>query len=701
MSKERVQEQVEGGLKFSDDFTDSRTPGTVIGSLSTSGERRLGVDVEGVLSIDNGALRIAPLLDAGFGRAVLAYGPFARQPGLAFAVYMINGHNTSQAEPLSDTLRKRLDYWFKGSGTDRRRERLVQWLLSRRIRRTLRQFRRWKRTAKDKISVPSLDENLAVGWFPSATVPDPRVKGNGFIMHALGPENGELWVGETASRTRALRGVQNVPIYYVVVARSEGAVYYVSSVEGAVGLPPHPWLRPVAVDAGPLTDEMYVGIHQSVLGQIGWRLDTRIYGVRVAHITGYDSWYGGAHAADKLVSEELQAGTLAEKGGKWQVWARRSENGDATPSHPETERFALLDPGAPSGLVHASATVGGDSPARVGLLWRFLDKHNHWRLELSARACEIVFVTGGKRETLASREYPPSSVSSRRLQILDDGDHLMAYVDGEPLSDKWIMDTRLHTASKVGICLNTQKQSQAALHSFEAHPRQLRLPNILDMGAPWLRKGTQVVIADDFAGEAGDLEGRTTPIGGGRWRRIIGKGIIETTGSGVAHVRASVHEPCPGRTVYCVDWPHPDFVDMEVTITPPGSRQGEQQRTTAGFILYQDPRNYVTLNAYRSDYYPAGSVSTFFKFGGFEDVYDAVWSNVADRINYGRPLRLKLCCDGERYLVFINDETVLFRAFRDVYPEADRLLIRKVGIIANWEFGTDTGSKFEQFSLHV
>jgi hypothetical protein len=140
---------------------------------------------------------------------------------------------------------------------------------------------------------------------------------------------------------------------------------------------------------------------------------------------------------------------------------------------------------------------------------------------------------------------------------------------------------------------------------------------------------------------------------------------------------------------------------MEVTITPPGSRRGEKERTTAGFILYQDPSNYVTLNAYRSDYYPAGSVSTFFKFGGFEDVYDAVWSNVANRINYGKPLRLRLCCDGDQYMVFINDETVLYRAFRDVYPDLARLEIRKVGIIANWEFGTDTGSRFEDFRVRV
>ena len=66
-------------LELYDNFTDDRAAGTVIGSLATSGHKRSGVDVEGVMSIDNGALRIAPLIEAGFGRASIAYGPFTRR----------------------------------------------------------------------------------------------------------------------------------------------------------------------------------------------------------------------------------------------------------------------------------------------------------------------------------------------------------------------------------------------------------------------------------------------------------------------------------------------------------------------------------------------------------------------------------------------------------------------------------------------
>jgi hypothetical protein len=683
----------------SDDFTDSRPEGAVIGTASTSGHKRLGVDVEGVLSIDNGALRIAPLIDAGFNRAGLAYGPFVTQPGLAFAVYMLNGHNTAQAEPLPDSFRKRMDFWFNGSGSDSRKERLVRWFLSGRVRRALRQFRRWKHTAKGR-PVALLDENLAVGWFPSSSPPDPRKEGHPFIMHALGPENGYLWAGAASHRTRSLRGVQNVPLYYVAVIRAESIIYYVSSVDGVVGLPPHPWLRPIAVDTQPCPDELYLGIHQSVLGQIGWRIDSRVRGIRVAQIPGYQAWHGGAHAADRL-EYPPQDGKPAELGGKWKMEVEGRQCGLVKAASGSAITISVLDPAGRSDLIHAVVSPRESNHTKVGVVWRFVDLLNHWRLEFSSGTGRIIHVREGQHQILAAREYANCNADQRRLQVLDDGNCLMAYFNGEPVSDSWITSEHLSEATKVGILFDTSGNTSCPIRSFEAHPRQVKLPAMLDMGSLWLRKGTEKVIVDDFSGEHGNLAGRVTPVGGIHWHRVIGEGLIELTGMGAARVRASVEKRCPGRTAYCVDWSYPDYADLEVTITPPGNQRSKKDQTTAGFILYQDAENYVTVNAYRADYYPGGSVSSFFKFGGFEDIYDAVWSNVAERIGFGKPARLRLCCDGEQYSVFINDETVLYRAFRDVYPNVAPLKIHKVGLIANWEFGTDTGSMFKHFNARV
>jgi hypothetical protein len=143
------------------------------------------------------------------------------------------------------------------------------------------------------------------------------------------------------------------------------------------------------------------------------------------------------------------------------------------------------------------------------------------------------------------------------------------------------------------------------------------------------------------------------------------------------------------------------FADLGVTVIPPGTDRGQKEKSTAGLILYQDPENYVIVNFWLGDWYPGGSVSTFFRFNGFEDVYDAVWSNIGARVYYGRGSRLRLCCDGERYIAYVNGEPILYRAFRDVYSDYTPLVITKVGLIANWEFGNDTGSRFENFEVRT
>ena len=602
------------GLAVHDDFEIGHSAGNVIGSLATSGQKRLGIDVEGVLSVDNGSLRIAPLIETGFGRAALAYGPFTARPGLAFAVFMLNGHNTAQAEPLPDTFRARVHRWFIGSETDLRWERLGRWLLSGRVRRTLRQFRRWRREANRRVDL--LDENLAVGWFPAVDIPDPRLIGNAFVMHALGPENGELWAGESANRTRALRGVQNLPFYLVVIARAGGNVYYISSVEGAPGVAPYPWLTPLAIDQSPLTGEVYVGIHQSVLGQIGFRIDTRVHGVRVATIDGYESWRGGAHAAGLLGAVDADPGVAAEIGGEWSVWRSQVERAHMG-AEAIAEELALLDPGAASGLICALADSAPGQTESVGLIFRGLDAFNHWWLELTKITCTLALMHRGIREVVASCEIIDAiDASAKRLQILDDGSRLMAYVDGAPLAGAWIQDERFKDATKVGVLSNTSTQRSAAVRRFEAHPRRLRMPDVFDMGAPWLRTGTNVLLSDEFSGAQGNLEGRLTPIGGKRWSRFIGHGFIDVTGSSAAQVRGSPRQPCPGRTAYGLDWDYPEFVDAEVTITLPGKKRGEGQHCTSGLVLYQDNDNYMIVNVWRSDVYAGGSLSSFFKFNG-------------------------------------------------------------------------------------
>ncbi|MCU0535363.1 MAG: hypothetical protein MUD14_15855, partial [Hydrococcus sp. Prado102] len=116
---------------FTDLYADNKRTGKVIGTQSSTGVTRKGIDVEGTIGIDNNALRIKPLVQPGWGRAGIAYGPYTRANGLAFATILLNGHNTSQMGYIPESLKKRLLTWFRGSKVERRiRFAVSQYLLS-------------------------------------------------------------------------------------------------------------------------------------------------------------------------------------------------------------------------------------------------------------------------------------------------------------------------------------------------------------------------------------------------------------------------------------------------------------------------------------------------------------------------------------------------------------------------------------------
>ncbi|RVI79084.1 oxidoreductase, partial [Sinorhizobium meliloti] len=61
------------------------------------------------------------------------------------------------------------------------------------------------------------------------------------------------------------------------------------------------------------------------------------------------------------------------------------------------------------------------------------------------------------------------------------------------------------------------------------------------------------------------------------------------------------------------------------------------------------------------------------------------------------PFRLRIPFDGERFVVFVDDEPVMQRALTDLYPDDPPLQILRVGLAVNWEWGNDTGSSLQSF----
>lgn len=690
--------------QFSDIFQDDRASGKTIGTNTSSGVIRTGIDRERAIAIDNHALRFKALIQPGWGRQGIAYGEYQRQNGLAVAVLLLNGHNTSQAETM-EWLYKRIPRWLKGSETESVSKRVLAWLGSRQKQETVRRLLSWVRISAEVTKffpLAKIDDNLAVGWFADAAPHNPT-QGNGFVVRATGAENGELLASVGTNLLSVFRGLQNVPVYYVVILREEGAAYYAASLPQVRGLPAYPQLRPVAIDAVNAEAVVYAGIHQSVLGQVGFRADTRVYGVKTETIKNLASWYGTAHAADTFLGAGNITTTTAEIGGSWQVLSGNLERTNKGLVGTENHSLAILAPQTTSGLLHLKIFTG-DRPADLGIIWRFQDLNNYWCCRLNhEQFCLQLMEAGQTEEIFVSKEDFLDADSITYLQILDDGQELRIYLNGKLVSDRTAQletnciftDERLATATGVGIAI-FEANSALFLQNFEAHPRTVTLPT-LDLGLPWWREGTDIVIQDNFQVGQGDLAGKTTQLGDRVWQKTLGKGIFNIK-SGIAQVNASVEHPNPGRTAYTVAWDNP-IADVSVTILPPGTERGQGEKGRGGLIFWQDRDNYIIINTWLDDFYAGESISCFFRLDGFEEIYDAVWSNIGQAIAFGQPYTLRVAFDGNNYTVQVNHQTVLYRALTDVYPWADVLKINRLGLVANWEWGDDTGSGFSDFMV--
>lgn len=673
---------------LSDVFEDDHRAGTVLGSRSQDGWLRHGVDRERRIAIDHGALRFQPLVTPGWGRQGIAYGPFPREPGLALAVAVTNGHGASEVSSIDEGIARRLWRWVRGPGIDPIRERLIALARGPRKRGLARRVRVWLRLTPRFFSLPDLEENLAVGWFAEPAPSDPTAAGSGFVIRGAYGDNSELRVRHGDGCLPAVRGLKNVQLFYIVVLREHGAICYAAAGPDAAQLPAMPMMRPIAIDPCPGEGEVYAGVHQSVLGQIGFRVDTRVHGVKVASLPRL-ALAGPGQAGDGLTG----SGGLGEAGSGWQVVRgalRRTADGAACDGGPA---LAVLDRPQETGLVHA-LFERGEAGDGGGLVWRFVEPGTCLALEFAGDGARLVRYDGGTPTLLAEeagRALPHGRAAS--VQVTDAAGRIGCHVDGALLFGRWFEIPEETVPGRAGFRLDGPG---TVLRDFEIHPRAVPVPPELRFPEPWRRFGTRVVLADRFAGAAQPLAGRAPDVGDGRWQRLVGCGDLATTGDG-ARVQASVAAPHPGRTFHALPWTNPGFADLETEILPPGSRRGEREHCRSGLLFWQDADNYLSFSIYLSDEYDGASVAVFTKRHGFEEIYDAVWTMVGGAITWGRPFRLRVTFDGDRFAVFLDGEAITERALSDLYPEDAPLRIGAVGLATNWEWGDDTGSIFREF----
>lgn len=623
-------------LLLVDEFADELPRGAVIGTASSTGQLRLGVDREGCLGIDLGALRLAAPEVPGWRRHALSYGPLTAQVNDCAAFLLLNGHHGSQTRRVySGRLRSFMRSWATGS--------IRRFLVTGPWRGGARRLGRIAPTSAHDLTVPVHRTSLRIGWFAA---PDrPRLNElPSFSVAAAGVRNGDLRVRTHGRDLTVVEGITNTPLCLVILRCHHGTTYLAGGMVDAFGVPAYPELRPVAFIPGGPTSKAYLGLHQSVLGEVGFNQDTRLYGVR------HGSW-GGCCCERPLTAES--SGVSG------------------------TSVSTANDPGC------LSVPLPDQVP--TWLRFRQTGSADYWEVRFDRTVMELGHVAQGRWTSLRRGRRPRRAAT---LMIQDDGNTILVAVDGRQVLGGPLEAEPVAAARGVDLGPGWDRDALIVV------PRQVSLPNHLQMGRIWRPEPCRSVTSDPLRGE-GELVDHTSR--GSRWRQVEGKGTVHLGPDG-AQVNASHDRPSPGRSLFTLPWSHPG-VEVSVTITPPRGQEGEIHRCRAGVVIKGDKGCQLVVATYLDDWYVGNSLSSFVTVDGKELFYRAVWTNVAHRITWGRPYQLSVTFDGDQYLARIDGEPVLYRRISDVAPSHSGFRPTEVGLAVNEEFGCDTGSRFSDLTL--
>lgn len=265
-------------LPLVDSFSDDQPGGGVIGTYTRTGHRRFGSDVEGVLSVDHGALRIKPLVRPGWGRAAIAYGPFLPRDGLVASIVLTNGRNGSDDLERWPSPVHWLAQHVRGTQSDPPLRRAIDSPMFR-GRDVLRRRVGAARYDASKDDARRSAANLAFGWSTSATPGAPESHPS-LVVRSTGPDNAELCVGGSG-RLQAVAPLAELPMR-LALAFDGARMVHSWSVDDGSGHWPN--LRMLGTSAVEGDQPGWFVLQQRVLGQVGWGMDTRLREVRIGQL---------------------------------------------------------------------------------------------------------------------------------------------------------------------------------------------------------------------------------------------------------------------------------------------------------------------------------------------------------------------------------------------------------------------------------
>lgn len=570
---------------------------------------------------------------------------------------------------------------------------------------------------------------VVVGAFPEAHPADPLKGANAVALDNFDSLAGTFNLGFREGTRPTLLPQFQTPLDVYVLLREQGAVYLVDGLKGGYYAAP-PSASVLGLDQTLSFGEFYPGAHSSSTLHAH-----RLEHFQVRDVAAWSRWYGTAHAADRLTGASTAELGQAEKGGRWQVRGNLKRGAQGTRADAKGG-MALLDPGAPSGVLGLRVKTGA-RPQGVALIFRARSPRDYYAFVVSSEIAQAVRVRGTEAVPLQqtqAAEFLLRKNATHHLQVIDTGsqvgpfdkggkirlylDGQLAFVLGDDPQSSPEFDNADAEAGGAGFEIGEGVAGGTVLSRFEAHPREVALPDELRLPEPFFEERGDVVVASDrFDGAAGPLEARRTPVGGLAWEKRSPpdpKASLTLLGNG--QVQPAPLEGRGDYLLYGLRWPegYRHFASLEATLTPPGQkgrydREGNctgytqanrEKRLRAGFFFWQDAEHYLIARAFMDDSQSnASEIEWQAPVGGTLDVIRRV--NLGPRLCHGNPFHLRVSFDGDWAVAWVRapgsplEEPVQAFRWSDAFPQQPPLKIQMVGLVFSEE---DSGTRLDSFT---
>ena len=402
---------------------------------------------------------------------------------------------------------------------------------------------------------------------------------------------------------------------------------------------------------------MHLAVQQAVSGQIGFAADTRVYGVTAARIEPSTAPWAAP------VVEALD---------------------DLSPATPRQWTLPSV------GLIRVCTDAGTDYS--VG--WGPAESGSRLNLAVGPHGLRLEAPGGVSVRRLDRPVGPSEGMVDLQIRVGDAG--IDVCLGGRVAFEPFVVGEPTGRPTTVVVELR-----RGQVRSLEVHSAEIRPPGELRLAAPVVPGRGGHGPRRRFCGTVGPARGKAGASNGG---------LMATPARRGRH-RGPARRRCTGRRSGGPAPPRADRVrraggrDRRRYRSRLTSCRPEPRATKASGAeavdLRQDDDNELIVATWLDDVYDGTSISSFFRLDGYEDLYDAIWTNVGRRVTWGVPYRLRVVFDGLRFAAHVDDELVLYRSLRDVRPGRSPLRICDVGLVANWEWGTDTGSCFRRFTVRT